>query len=195
VRSTSSERLVGVPPTIGERFIAADGELIVTGGAGGGGAGERIAGDVPVPLLATGAIGGTAITAVLPGGAGAAFPPAGILIVGMPMIVAERGGIDADAAVAAAAGALLLAATGATGAAVGGDAAVAWPGFATPVAALRTISMTFSTIACVSHGLGRFASAPTCVPRAASYGAAFPIRMATGMFDVLGSDLSARQRS
>ena len=29
--------------------------------------------------------------------------PAGILIVGMPMIVAERGGIDADAAAAAAA--------------------------------------------------------------------------------------------
>jgi len=50
----------------------------------------------------------------------------------------------------------------------------------TPVAALATISVTFSSIVWVSQGFGRFASAPTWVPRAASYGAPFPIRMTTG---------------
>src|SRR5262249_14173345 len=124
--------------------------------------------------------------------------PAGILIVGIPMIVAERGGIAAEAA--AAAGAFLLAAAGtAAGAAAAGAAlavpAALWPGLATPLAARPTIAVTFSSIVCVSHGLGRLASAPTWTPRAVSYGAALPIRIATGMLDVPGSDLSARQRS
>src|SRR5689334_16508324 len=104
VRSTSSDRLVGVPLTIGARLTAADAAAIT--GAGGGGAGDRICGDVPGLLV--GEIGGTAITEVLVGPAGAAGGgegagagatgagcalPAGILIVGMPMMVAERGGI------------------------------------------------------------------------------------------------------
>src|SRR6185369_6191324 len=105
VRSTSSERLVGEPATIGARCIAACAALAIAD-AGGGGAGERIDGEVPGAL--PGAIGGTATTDVFVGAGGmpgvGAGPgcalPAGILIVGMPMIVAERGGIDADAAAA-----------------------------------------------------------------------------------------------
>src|SRR5580765_4993373 len=208
VRSTSSERLVGEPATIGARCIAACAALAIAD-AGGGGAGERIDGEVPGAL--PGAIGGTATTDVfvgaggMPGAGPGAGPgpalPAGILIVGMPMIVAERGGIDADAA-AAAAGATGTGLPGDVGdgakpdAAAGGDAAApAWPGRATPAAALLTISVTFSSMVCVSHGLGRLASAPTCTPRTVSYGAAFPIRIATGMLEVIASDLSARQRS
>src|SRR5689334_12216991 len=131
VRSTSCERRVGVPLTIGARFIPLDGAIAVCAWAGGGGAGERIDGTVPGPLLVAGEIGGTAITAVLVGaaggvvGGGCALP--GILIVGMPMIVAERGGIAADAA--AAAGWLLLAAAGATAAGAATEI-VAWPGLA-----------------------------------------------------------------
>src|SRR5688572_26481352 len=102
VRSTISDRLVGVPPTIGARamLVAADSAC-----AGGGGAGERIAGDVPGPLL-VGEIGGTAITAVLVGPVVGALPPGGILIVGMPMIVADRGGCDAALVAAGVAGAV-----------------------------------------------------------------------------------------
>src|SRR5262245_27844516 len=134
VRSTSSERLVGVPLTIGARFIALDGAMPVAAWAGGGGAGERIDGTVPGLLLLTGAIGGTAITLVLgcvAGGAGAGggAPPAGILIVGIPMIVAERGGIAADAAAAAGAGTgapfAAAAAAGAAATAAAGAAATA----------------------------------------------------------------------
>ena len=135
-----------------------------------------------------GAIGGTATTEVLVGGAagggaaGAPGPP-GILIVGMPMIVAERGGIDAEAAAAAAAAGTGVAALpgdveGAAGDAPApmavpkfegwGAAAADDPGLATPLAALPTTSVTFSSIACVSHGLGRLASAPTWAPRTES---------------------------
>src|SRR5882724_2811832 len=99
-RSTSCDRLVGVPPIIGARLSALDGAIATAAGAGGGGAGDRIEGDEPGPLPA-GEIGGTAITVVLVaaatagaaaagvGGGGACtvgwVPPAGILIVGMPM--------------------------------------------------------------------------------------------------------------
>src|SRR6185503_20759024 len=193
VRSTSSERLVGVPLTSGARFIALDGAMPVAACAGGGGAGERIDGTVPGALLPTGAIGGTAITLVLvcvAGGGGCVPPPAGILIVGIPMIVAERGGIAADAAAAAGTGAPLAAAaaagaaTAATGGAAAATATAAWPGLATPAAALPTISVFFSSIVWVSHGLGRLASAPTWMPRTLSYGAALPTRITTGMPDV-----------
>lgn len=144
-----------------------------------GEAGGRRPGDEPgVVAAAAGAIGGTAIAVVFADGGGVAVAdtvgatPAGILIVGMPMIVADRGGIElAAAAAAAAAGVVAAGVAGfaaAAGAAAAGAAAAAWPGFATPEEALPTISVTFSSMVCVSHGLGRFASAPTCVPFAAS---------------------------
>ena len=44
------------------------------------------------------------------------------------------------------------------------DAAAAVPGLATPLAALVTTSVTFSSMVCVSHGFGRLASTPHCVP-------------------------------
>src|SRR4051794_37564666 len=105
--------------------------------------------------------GAAAVAAAGMGGCGPGpLPPAGILIVGMPMIVAERGGIDADAAAAAGtwAGTLLPDAAGAAAATAGATATATWPGLATPLAALPTTSVTFSSIVCVSHGLGRLAS-------------------------------------
>ena len=119
-----------------------------------------------------GAIGGTAITVVLVAGAargaGATVgaTPAGILIVGMPMIVAERGGMRSRRAARQrrrAAGA--FAAAGAAGSRrrlrrLQRRLDPAWR-HRRPCRRSRS---TFSSIVCVSHGLGRFASAPTCAP-------------------------------
>src|ERR1051326_5722302 len=104
---------------------APDGDIDATGAGGRSGR--------SLPLLADAETGGTAITVVFAGWTFAGAPtPAGILIVGIPMIVAERGGI-APAAAATAAGALFAAATGicATGCDAAADAALGCPGLAT----------------------------------------------------------------
>lgn len=102
VRSTNTERLVGVPATIGARAGAAapivlaaatdddDGIGSACGAAATGTAGAIIAPDAD--------IGGTAITVVRLGCAGSTADdttgakPAGTLMVGIPMMVADRGG-------------------------------------------------------------------------------------------------------
>jgi len=108
-----------------------------TDGDEDGDAGGRSPPDGPGVVAAEcGAIGGTAIAVVFAGGGVPVAPttgatPPGILIVGMPMIVAERGGMPAFAAAAAAAaaaagvGAEAAAAAGFAGVAAGADAAAA----------------------------------------------------------------------
>ena len=94
------------------------------------GAGGRSPGEGPgVVAAACGAIGGTAIAVVFDGGGvpvaaptTGATPP-GILIVGMPMIVADRGGMLPAFAAAAAAAAAGVVAIGAFAAAAGAAAA------------------------------------------------------------------------
>src|SRR4051794_19102659 len=114
-------------------------------------------------MLPGGDIVGTAIivvlftTGALPVG-GPPGPPR-LLIVGMPRIVAGRGGplssCAAGAFAAAVAAAGLAAATLPAAAGLADDPLV-------------TISPTFSSMVCVSHGLGKLASAPTEPPLAAS---------------------------
>ena len=117
-----------MPPIPGLK--AGEGEEATAEAAGA--AGGRSDGPAPgVVVAGCGAIGGTAIAVVFAAGGGVPVAvtggatPAGILIVGMPMIVAERGGIPAFAAAAAAAAAAGPTAAGADAAAAAGFAAAA----------------------------------------------------------------------